>query len=214
MMDKTKVENNKNIDKLLAFLYAVVSFSTFFLVFILWVFIIPTNIKNIENGILLDCKETIGNYAKANSYYEKIPSSILDSFERSDWKITITEQESDNLYGLDQNKGAYAICSYLDHSIWLEQGYSGTSAIVHEMGHYADYVSGRCSLSEEWVLIWEEEGAMISEYGSTSSKEGFAEAFDKTILKGDSFAKKCPKSYAYMMKFFSDFDTLVANKNS
>ena len=138
------------------------------------------------------------NYIKAITNYCKIPENVREAFQLDGWTLSIsTENLEDTWFA---GWGYSAVASGYDDSIKeirLEDTKNGANAIIHEMGHYADGKLGYISNSEEWKEIWKKE--YTTKYGSSSTLEGFAEAFEHTFMYGTKYQKTHPLSYAFII---------------
>lgn len=129
--------------------------------------------------------------------YMLVPESIRESFQLDGWTLSITTENLEDTWfrGWNVDSIASGIDSDLKE-IRVESTRNGTSAVVHEMGHYVDWKLGNISSTYEWKNIWKQE--TVSKYGSTSSLEGFAEAFEQLYYNEDSFKKNYPSSYEFI----------------
>lgn len=129
--------------------------------------------------------------------YMLVPEIVRESFQLDGWTLSITTENLEDTWFRGWNVGS--IASGIDSDlkeIRVESTKNGTSAVVHEMGHYVDWKLGTISSTFEWQNIWKHE--TVSKYGSTSSLEGFAEAFEQLYSNEESFKKNYPSSYEFI----------------
>ena len=139
--------------------------------------------------------------------YMLVPENIRESFQLDGWTLSITTENLEDTWFSGWSVGS--IASGIDSDlkeIRVESTKNGTSAVVHEMGHYADWKLGNISSTYEWQNIWKHE--TVSKYGSTSSLEGFAEAFEQLYYNEESFKKDYPSSYEFIKSHIEEVGSI------
>lgn len=144
----------------------------------------------IENDI-----QNVGNYVVA---FEKIPTAVLTEFNKLGWKIDLTNKELTK-YQSETGVVVNGLCDYVNKLISLRT----PSSLVHEFGHFVDYISDFDLGIDE---LFELEGFVFEEYKGykiDNSREYFAEYFDyyisaKTDNKKLEFLKEStPQTFEY-----------------
>ncbi len=124
-------------------------------------------------------------------------SSVMESFLSSGWKIILTSADLDELLFNGQTENV-AGCTYSSKKeIYVETGDS-SYCVIHEIGHYIDYVLNYASQTEEFQSIYASEAGSLTNYGTTSAEEFFAEVYMYSLLEPETTAEKCPLAYAYV----------------
>lgn len=138
---------------------------------------------------------------------QKIPASILKSFEQMGWKYVI---DFDYLYEFSQERGmsCIGVASYSNRKIYV----SDPTATIHEFGHFLDWTLGFPAHHEELYGTEAQSAAdaVLRDYSATNSHEYFADYFAYWIRNRGNEAKMeqlqaaTPETYAY-------FTSLEAN---
>ncbi|MCR5108123.1 MAG: hypothetical protein K6B28_08155 [Lachnospiraceae bacterium] len=141
-----------------------------------------------------------GDYDYFSQYMDILSSeqsSVMDSFLSSGWKIILTSADLDELLFNGQTENV-AGCTYSSRKeIYVESGDS-SYCVIHEIGHYIDYVLNYASQTEEFQSIYAKESGNLTDYGTTSAEEFFAEVYMYSLLEPETTAEKCPLAYAYV----------------
>lgn len=145
------------------------------------------------------------NYNRMMSNYCKIPENIREAYQLDGWHLSISTEHLEDTWfsGWEYS----AIASGYDSAIKeirVEDTKNGANAVAHEIGHYVDGKLGYISGTEEWKNIWETE--ITSRYGTTSTLEGFAEAFEHSIYNPKSYSRRCPKSYQFITEYMKQIE--------
>ena len=131
---------------------------------------------------------------------QKIPASILETFEQRDWKYVI---DFDYLYEFSQERGmsCVGVASYSTREIYV----SDPSATIHEFGHFFDWTLGFPAYHEELYEAEAQSAAdtVLRDYSAANSHEYFADYFAYWIRNRGSEVKMeqlqiaTPETYAY-----------------
>ena len=73
--------------------------------------------------------------------------------------------------------------------------------MLHEFGHYLDWVNGFPSQTEELCTIFEEENAALDNVMIHNSTEMFAEVFQSILLGKEDIT---PKATAFVRRFLAE----------
>lgn len=126
-----------------------------------------------------------------------VEQDILDGFNELGFIVTVDKKEATR-YG-------YAGCfSPSRQKIILKQG--DTETLLHELGHFVDFVTDYPSSSKEFKKIYKAEKSKAKSFYNTpsytlsSAKEYFAESFNTYYSNPAKLKSKCPKTYAYFQK--------------
>ncbi len=131
----------------------------------------------------------------ASSLAGVVDQTVLDGFEELGFVVTVDKQEA-NRYG-------YTGCfSPSRQMIILKK--ADTKTLLHEMGHFVDFVNDYPSSSKEFQKIYKSEKKKAKSfynspsYTLSSPREYFAESFSTFYSNPAKLKSKCPKTYAYM----------------
>ena len=152
----------------------------------------------VQDGYDLEVSKEIVNY------YYMIPENVRNHFENSDWKIVLYSGSLEDKYGFTVSIRA---CTDVDeHTIYLNNKEDAKNSIIHEMGHYIEYVNDwpddlpECAevQNAEVEIFRDETGANNANTQTTC--EYFAEAYYQFILD-PSLKDKCPTTYEFVMRY-------------
>lgn len=113
----------------------------------------------------------------------KIPSSLLNSFDNSGWKIYLTGEDLASTHFDHKYKSVQGLTNYKNKYILIEdEEYKINNSLIHEFGHYLDYSLNFVSNSDEFIKIYNDE---VYEFKNNinnpncvrDSREFFAEEF-------------------------------------
>lgn len=124
-------------------------------------------------------------------------SWVMDSLSSNGWEIVLTSADLDMLLFDGSTDGVTGATVFADKTIYIEAG-EYEYCVVHEIGHYLDYINSFVSTQSEFTQIYNEEGSNLSEYGSTDRLEFFAEVFMYGILEENTTASKVPQAYEFI----------------
>ncbi len=121
-------------------------------------------------------------------YWDLIPDSIQDGFYQNGWELVVTTKTiRGNYYFGDTAGNIVGVCVYDDKTIYI-YAYAQAIILVHEMGHYFDYINSFISGKETFLEIYNTEkdtfvglGTSLTSYGVSSVREFFAEIFMNVI---------------------------------
>lgn len=161
----------------------------------------------------------IGNFSEdrvayANKYISYIPDAVWKEFQRRNWTLIITTKDVRNTYSPNHPvKGSFAgltmfsrkKCAIGDSEKRLRR------ALIHEIGHFADYCKGYPSKGKAFKKIYREERSKVKfvervdNHCTSSSIEYFAESFAHYLIHPDVLKNSAPKTYAYFDSFVNNF---------
>ena len=149
-------------------------------------------------------KDSVIIYAR--NYYLAIPDAIREVFEKSGWVIVLTDKNIQKEYYEGDVSGRLSgLTNYKEKRIYIHGGYYDVyNSLLHEMGHFADFISGGQSIKEEFIKIYKKEKENLQRIYELDShivsneQEYFAEVFARYIVEKDYIKKKTPKTYEYM----------------
>ena len=131
---------------------------------------------------------------------QKIPASILETFEQKGWKYVI---DFDYLWEFSQERGmsCIGVASYSTREIYA----SDPSATIHEFGHFLDWTLGFPTYHEELYEAEAQSAAdtVLRDYSATNSHEYFADCFAFWVRNRDHkeqmelLKEAAPETYAY-----------------
>lgn len=161
---------------------------------------LPEILKDIK--IINDTSQNLGNYTYD---FSKIPYPIIEKFKKEKWEIHINEKDFSN-YLNETGIVATGLCDYKNKTISLKAPY----ALIHEFGHFIDYMSDyKVGLDELYNI----EGNIFEKHKGckiTNSREYFANYFECFI-----WAKTNNEEYVFLTentpKTFEYFKNLEEN---
>lgn len=106
--------------------------------------------------------------------------------------------------------GSYDYVGYFDiinRKIAIENNNKSIITILHEFGHFLDYLKGKISTTDEFVYVYNKEKNQFKHnYPKTNSSEYFAECYMYYVLSPFYLKKKQPQSYYFMEKIINSLD--------
>lgn len=126
-----------------------------------------------------------------------VEQDILNGFKELGFTVTIDKQEA-------VQKGYAGCFSPSRQKIILKEG--DTETLLHELGHFLDFVTDYPSSSKEFKKIFKAEKSKaksfynVPSYTTAVEKEYFAEGFNQFYSDPATLKSKCPKTYAYFEK--------------
>ena len=156
------------------------------------------------NGIKFENTTTqnLGNYY---NYFKKVPQSVIDLFRENKWKIVVDEAVFQQ-YKETTGRVAVGLCSYAEKTIFLKT----PSSLIHELGHFIDFISDSDVGIDELYRLEGNQFAMYRGGSFDNSREYFAEFFESYVnAKGDdlrvnSLKNTAPKTFEYMQQLEED----------
>ena len=145
--------------------------------------------------------------AEVLRYYYMIPENVRSSFENNGWKVICSATPVEEICGFD-----YSIRGCTDEDkmvIYINNKECTKNTIIHEMGHYIEYVCDYPEHTDEFAIIYNEEvNTFLSETSSGPENTGtvceyFAEAYYQ-IVQEPSVKDKIPKTYEYIMEYVNE----------
>lgn len=141
-----------------------------------------------------------------NNYY-RIPEAARNKFEDFGGVLSITNENLGAKFYNDSSLQIVAVTDYKGTSkeCSINIGTKDSTAVLHEMGHFVDYVCGYLSCKEEYKNIWGNEVEAFKSFHYTADEninqanEYFAESFQVYIESPDLLKEKCPQSYDYIV---------------
>lgn len=145
---------------------------------------------------------------KVLSNYYRIPEVARNKFEDFGGVLSITNENLGEKFFNDSSKHIVAVTSYKGSSkeCSINIGTKDVTSVLHEMGHFVDYVCGYLSETEEYKAIWDSEVEAFKSFHYTADEntnqanEYFAESFQVYIESPNELQEKCPQSYDYIIK--------------
>lgn len=138
---------------------------------------------------------------KVNQQLAYVPENVKARFVSEGWHIYITTENLAQTYFAGVYNSVQGVTDYAGKTIKIETRNAAVNgAVVHEMGHFVDYILGTPSMSSEFTQIYNEEVATFKSGITNSSAvrdpmEFFAETFEY-MYKDPS---KCtPKAKAFI----------------
>lgn len=150
-----------------------------------------------------------GNNLYAHVYYLLVPERIRHSFQDEGWKIILTDKNiSDHYYTGEVEGWLSGLTDYSKKRIYIHSRfYDIRNALLHEMGHYYDYMLGGASYTDEFKEIYEEENNQLKPYWEPDShirsnaQEYFAEAFADYILDKEQVKENVKSTYKFIRTY-------------
>lgn len=144
---------------------------------------------------------------KVLSNYYRIPEVARSKFESFGGVLSITNENLGAKFFNDSSMHIVAVTNYKGSSkeCSINIGTRDSTAVLHEMGHFIDYVSGYLSDTEEYKSIWGSEVEAFKSFHYTADEntntanEYFAESFQVYIESPNELQEKCPQSYNYIV---------------
>lgn len=126
-----------------------------------------------------------------------LEDEVIYGFDELGFVVTVDKNEA-NRYG-------YSGCfSPSRQTIILKKAH--TQTLIHEIGHFVDFVTDYQSSSKSFTKIYKSEKKKAKTFYNTpshtlvSAREYFAESFNAYYSNPAKLKSKCPKTYAYMVK--------------
>lgn len=144
---------------------------------------------------------------KVLSNYYRIPEVARNKFEDFGGVLSITNENLGEKFFNDSSKHIVAVTSYKGSSkeCSINIGAKDATSVLHEMGHFIDYVCGYLSETEEYKEIWGSEIEAFKSFhytadeNTSTANEYFAESFQVYIESPNELQEKCPQSYDYIV---------------
>lgn len=132
-----------------------------------------------------DISNSLVNYAY--NYWYLIPENIRDNFINSGWQIELVSNSLKEEYNIE-----YTVCGVTlpsEHKIKIQANQSSIrAALVHEVGHYVDYINSYPSSEDTFISLYNKHGDKLLGYytnyaeSNYNVKEYFAELFKAYII--------------------------------
>ena len=143
------------------------------------------------------------------TYWNMVPENVRNNFSANGWHVTVSGQKLSTRYGY-----SVSIAGITDtevSTIYIDNRRSAAKrAVIHEAGHYVDYMCGWISCSQEFCDIFErEKGSFVSStsvgdgHEFSNSQEYFASVFDEAVQNPGNCMTLAPESYSYVMECVS-----------
>lgn len=171
----------------------------------------PTKVEETSTKTYPSFVEVIGvsdDYVdKVLSNYYCIPEVARNKFENFGGVLSITNENLGEKFFNDSSKHIVAVTSYKGSSkeCSINIGTKDSTAVLHEMGHFIDYVCGYLSETEKYKEIWGSEIEAFKSFhytadeNTSTANEYFAESFQVYIESPNELQEKCPQSYDYIV---------------
>lgn len=139
--------------------------------------------------------------------YYRIPEIARTKFEDFGGVLSITNENLGAKFYNNPDMHIVAVTDYHGSKGTCSINISprDTAAVLHEMGHFIDYVCGGITSTEEYKNIWGSEVEAFKSFHSTadantnSVNEYFAESFEVYIESPEELKSHCPQSYNYIV---------------
>lgn len=141
-----------------------------------------------------------------DSYFYKIPENVRNSFIDNGWKIYATDEHLGRKF-FNVDSSILAVTTDGEDAIYLHNREKAAEALVHEFGHYIDFVSGYVSYGSEFREIFLAEADAFRAVHSTHANntntpmEYFAECYQEIILHPDKIKNNCPRTYEFITNY-------------
>lgn len=135
---------------------------------------------------------------KAYEYFNFVPVNIMNAFINDGWKIYVCEGDIASSFRLAAAGSIAGLCDYNQKLIYLDDSGIGTKALVHEMGHYADFKCNNSSLRLEFIDIYYAEAYNVGGYAMSDNCEFFAEVFSLGLIDPVRCNQVAPAAYQYV----------------
>lgn len=143
---------------------------------------------------------TPAQYDSFDTQWKKIISSdpeLVNTFKTNSWKVVLTTADLNQLL-FDSTTTGVVGCT-VDSKKLIYINAEHPDSILHEMGHFLDYMAGEVSQSVAFKKIYDEEGKNLTTYGAENPSEFFAETYHFFITDPTRLKNNAPKSYAYLL---------------
>ncbi|MCR5054658.1 MAG: hypothetical protein K6A69_07440 [Lachnospiraceae bacterium] len=128
---------------------------------------------------------------------DKNDSALMKSFVDNGWKIVLTAEDLNTTKFNGQQPGVQGYTDYNGKTIYVQSG-SYVYCVLHEMGHYLDFITGNNSMTPNFSMIYNVERANLTTYGGMSPSEFFAEVFMYLYLNPGKVTSSCPYAAQYV----------------
>lgn len=140
--------------------------------------------------------------------YNLIDKRARDTFQKNKWNIYCVSYDLSNLYDTTtvNDINLAGIIKYRSKTIYVEDSsYFDASTVIHEFGHWIDYMLNNVSDSNEFRHIYNSELELLVRASSyrngdsniASAKEYFAECY-RLMHVTTNFDRVCPKTYKFL----------------
>lgn len=148
-------------------------------------------------------------YAEVVQHYGMVSKQLSSRFESDGWHVLVTRQA---LHAEGVSSGVVALTDYDASTIYISE--YDSYAVLHEMGHYLDYVCGFASQDMPADVYAEgisgfsamaENGILDTDvHNYATTHEFFAECFGMYVMDPDMLWEYCPGVYQYVEQFLVD----------
>lgn len=95
---------------------------------------------------------------RANELLNAMPEKVLEGFCDNGWKFYVTDKNLANTFYAGVYNSVKGVTDFDNHEIFIEQREAAVeTAVVHEFGHYLDYINGSQSQTAEFSDIFSAE---------------------------------------------------------
>ncbi|MBQ7677571.1 MAG: hypothetical protein IJT32_04990, partial [Lachnospiraceae bacterium] len=143
------------------------------------------------------------DYQMFTPYLNAVAASdpnLFETFVQNGWKIVLTPIDLNGLLFGGNADGVEGATYFPDKTIYIHTG-EYSYCVVHEMGHFLDYVRGFVSDSGSFANLYYAEGANLTSYGRSSTAEFFAEVFSYLVLDPNTAYARCPQTSAFVQAY-------------
>ncbi len=117
--------------------------------------------------------------------------NLVQTFVDNGWRIILTTTSLDTLVFGGTTEGVEGATYFPQKTVYVHAG-EYSYCVVHELGHFLDYVNGFASYTSGFGGIYYAEAANLTEYGKTSPTEFFAEVYSYLVLDPNTVYTYCP----------------------
>ena len=156
------------------------------------------------NGIIeKDGNVSDSRLQKIESYYIMIPQNVRTNLENSGWRFICSDNNFGAPYGYTGS--ILALSVYNEKIIYIDNRQKAEDAIIHEVGHAIDWISGFSSYQNDFLNIFNAEVETFRSVHSTHSAntsspmEYFAEAYFVSVINPTLMQENCPLTYEFVM---------------
>ena len=147
-------------------------------------------------------------------YFSLLPEKMLEEFNNSGWRITLTTKDIASSYYDGEYIGRICGLTMPDtkHIVYEANSSKFRRNTLHEFFHFVDINNDNLSYKEEWQRIYNKEkdrlkvtdGSNSSHY-KKNAQEFWAEAFQEYIIKPSGVEASSPQAYKYISEFLENY---------
>lgn len=133
-----------------------------------------------------------------------IPETVRELFIENGWHIYVTDENLADVYFKGEYSKVYGCTFYEKKLILMSDDETAiTTATIHEMGHFFDYINGSLSNTKEFYALYEKECsnfevAFDRDCKVLDTKEYFAECFYHYVKNPHILKEAAPETYSFI----------------